>query len=524
VGENDDLKQTAADIDFFAQIYNYLNLKPFSSFQEIADHIGGGLTPQKISAFVERIEDQMGGIRLIDRRQKSKNNILTPEAHEVYKVGFEAMRSLRAWPTKPARDLVRIGAPNLLIQSVLPKILPNYRQSLVDEIIPIDIRIDEEPDIEKIVDKVAASEWDFALVWTHERKMRTYFYLKHEKNIVLDENCFGVEFDVVMICPPGHKFVKQAKAANEGRGHGNRWKLDLSLLADELVYVLPPQRQPLNSLIPIATDPKKRISQTTYMAIISMVRCHVEEGIGLVPSIYTELNEMMRKGQLFYAPVYSKGEAEKDLKVTVGCISRKGIANLKPSARRFFDFAKPKFREAATSKYEPESMRPLYESIVDYIEYVHCAFVMQDDELFGVPHWFRGKLKWHPHIIKDGVISGEFTAITTERAWTFDIEGYLEKGHVQRDRIFYFKGIGKQHKNHIICPFNILIVGQSVEQDALVGTWSGRDDLGLATAAPMVLSQVPLGLETIRAIVNRVSFRCLPNAETEFTGKAKTDD
>jgi DNA-binding transcriptional LysR family regulator len=510
LGEFDNLDGITRDLDLFGRIYRYLDDKPDSSFREIAENLGGGLNAQKISTFIEQLEARMGGERLIDRKPKSKKNSLTPAATLAYRKGVNSLETLRSWPQRE-RDVIRIGAPNLLIQLVLPKIMPPYREHLSGS--DTDVRIMEHPELDVVVENVVNSQWDCALVWLHEDKLRHNSYLKEESRIVLEEDYFGLDFEVMMICPPRHKFVELARNAYDDREPRGSWKLNLAWLKDELLYVLPAQRQPLYGLIPPPpADPLKRVVQDTYMAIISMVRCHVHQGIGLVPSvILPELNEMRRNGQLFHAPVFSSRADEPRLKMKIGCVTRKGVEHLRAPVRAFFEVARAKLREISMPDYSPAIRQLLPDSIDQYINYNYCYFVMQDQITFGVPGWCRGDLRWGQKVSEVG-IRGVFRA-ATDQPRDFEVDAQLRKGNSKFDRIFQFIGIGKPHNNTIICTFNMGVYDQETGQDAVVGVWSGRSDDGLATVAPMVLSRAPLEFRSVKRIVDKVSSRYLPNAD-----------
>ena len=514
MGESDDLDRIARDVDLFGRIYRYLDSKPDSSFREIAEQLGGGLNAQKISTFIEQLEARMGGERLIDRKPKSKNNSLTAAAKRAYEKGFNSLETLRSWPQRE-RDVIRIGAPNLLIQFVLPKIMPPYRERLAGS--DTDVRIMEDPDLDVVVENVINSRWDCALVWLHEDKIRHNSYLREEtraNRIKLEEDYFGLDFDVLMICPPRHEFVDLARNSYDDREPRGSWKLDLGQVANELLYVLPAQRQPLYGLIPPPIDPLKRVVQNNYMAIISMVRCHVYQGIGLVPSvILPELNEMRRKGQLFYAPVASDSVDESKLKMKIGCVTKNGVEHLRAPVREFFEVARAKLREISVPDYSPATRQLLPETIDEYLDLKFCYFVMQDQITFGVPGWCRGELRWEREV-SGTCIRGVFRA-ATDQPRDFQVDAQLRKGKSKFDRIFEFTGtgIGETHNNTIVCNFNMFARDDITGYEAVVGIWIGRSDDGLATIAPMVLSRAPLEFDIVKRIVEKVSSRYLPNAE-----------
>lgn len=508
---------TVEDIELFIAIYTFLKTTPNSSFQTIADRVGTDLTldlnPHKLSSFIERLERTVGGAKLIDRRRRSKNNALTPVADAIYERAVDALEKIRSWPGR-VHDQIKIAAPHLLLHTVLPKIVPEYRRQLFDKQLRADIRIVEDPDIDSIVEKVSKREISFALIWIHNRNRQYIDYLQKTSfgGIQINETFIDAVFDILMVCPPGHKFVEYAaKEAPTAPNQvaGSSWRLDLRELENELVYTLHPRRQPLYNLIP-ATNPKLRVEQKTYLDIISRLRCHVHEGIGLVPSVYSELNEMVRKGQLFYAPVNVDDEQRR---ICIGCITKGEIDDLGASERMFFEIARAKFREISTLVYDPSIMRrPIPESIEDYVKYSYCYFVMQQKATFGVPHWFRGNIDWVVDPEDGQKLKGGFVA-RTELPYAFTVEGELKKGNTKANRVFHFYGSNVNQRNTISCSFNMAVPTPVPECDAVVGVWSGRGDDGLATIAPMVLSSIRLEIDAVRAIVNRVSFRCLPNAE-----------
>jgi hypothetical protein len=283
-----------------------------------------------------------------------------------------------------------------------------------------------------------------------------------------------------------------------------------------LVYTLHPRRQPLYDLIQ-TTDPSRRVEQRTYLDIISRLRCHVREGVGLVPSVYSELNEMVRKGQLFYAPIKATGEVRADwLKMGIGCITKGGVTSLGAAERLFFEIAREKFQEISTLVYDPSIVKRLIpEAIEKYAAYKYCYFVMQPEAGFGVPYWYPGDIDWVIDPDDSQKLKGEFIARTKlQKPYSFMVSAELKKGNSRANRVFHFFGANFNRKNTISCSFNMSVPPPlHPSADAIVGVWSGRDDQGLATIAPMVLSTCQLSIENVRGIVNRASFRCLPNAE-----------
>jgi DNA-binding transcriptional LysR family regulator len=554
---DDDLERKISDARLFTKIYEYLHDRPHSSFREIADHLEEGLTAQKISSFIDRLEASLGG-RLIDRKAKSKNNTLTGAAERAYKQAGRVLESVASWPRRE-KDVIRIGASNMLFHLVLPRIIPSYRKHIIDNKIDADVRIFEHLDPLEIVRRIIEGDLDFALIWVNEERIEEIERIikSMRSRAQLEVNHFGVKFDFLMVCPPGHRFVEEAKAfekkaAEKSPGLGNRWQLDLAELADELVYILPPSRQPFYDHLPPPSVPsKERLVQDSFLKIISMVRCHVRQGVGLVPGIYPELDEMRRRGQIFYAPIAPiKGRDPETgnprqvaFKIWIGCVTRTGIKNLREPARVFFDKAEPKIKELSEISYAPEVIKHLPKNIDEYEKYSYCYFVMQEDEMFGVPKWFRGKLnlarpsagesRASTQFVPD--LIGEFFPQTKykgrRRVWEFDVHACL-RGETERDRILQVVGAAKKpdrsqgeterrkpdqiHINTIICNYNMKVVAEveTMEYKALLGVWSGCNDEGLPTIAPMVLTNKPLpNLETLRQIVNKVSFRCLPNAD-----------
>jgi hypothetical protein len=179
--------------------------------------------------------------------------------------------------------------------------------------------------------------------------------------------------------------------------------------------------------------------------------------------------------------------------------------------------------------YNPDLVRrQLPSSPEDYTEFRKCYFVMQPHETFHVPRWFDGDLtltsvgtetrgRFTVHKFK-----GEFIADTEDR-YHFDVFGELFKGYGPLNRIFQFEAWGQNHNNTIQCTFNMIASDpDDSTTNVLVGVWSGRDDKGLPTTAPMVLSRDVMPIDNVRMIVNRVAFRCLPNAETNGDGDYST--
>ena len=67
MGLLDDLDARGQDIELFLSIYEFLRDTPNSSFREIAEYLGRGLTAQRISTLIRELEGQLGGeVRLID--------------------------------------------------------------------------------------------------------------------------------------------------------------------------------------------------------------------------------------------------------------------------------------------------------------------------------------------------------------------------------------------------------------------------------------------------------------------------
>src|SRR4051794_13375413 len=87
--------QIAEDSNTFINIYNILKKEPTTSFEELALEIGGGMSAQKISTSLDRIEKRLGKV-LVERRPKSRNKSLTPAADEAYDRLVPALAALRS--------------------------------------------------------------------------------------------------------------------------------------------------------------------------------------------------------------------------------------------------------------------------------------------------------------------------------------------------------------------------------------------------------------------------------------------
>jgi DNA-binding transcriptional LysR family regulator len=547
----DSVLNRAVDFEVFEKIYTYLSAKPNSSSREIAQYLGDGFDVEKVWDFIKKLEN-LCGERLVSRTERSKYNSLTPAAERIYKQAVTALRIFQTWPHQE-RGVVRFSSSIDMINFVWPRVMPDYRKHLEQLEIDADVRIDESPeDINQTVEQLINGKWHCAFVWLHGNVERRIHIAAESLNAkVVVEEPFDTKFEMLVVCPPNHEFVKEARSfADETKNqatslHANEpWGIDIARLADEIVYVLPAQRQPFYDHLPAPKNEDcERITVDSFSTIIALVQCHVKQGVGLVPSMRAELEEMRRKGQLFYAPIKLDAFTGDRASISIGCITREGLAKLSDPAKKFFtERTKAKILEISspiraepdkTSVHEQERFS-IPDKTSEYMDYKYCYFVMQPHQVFGIPRWFKGELDWKsnetfersnddsssgPHTEKHlrGHLEGEFK-VNTKQEFKFDVHAWLRVGTDRFDRLFQFVGYGttEGQRNTIICTFNMkshLTVNKSSHYSALIGVWSGRNDKGLATIAPMVLSPQPLDISILRLLVKQVSPRCLPNAE-----------
>jgi DNA-binding transcriptional LysR family regulator len=550
----DEFKSLAASLELFVLVYRFLKERPQSSYPEIAEQIrlnyGIDIPHHRLSGAIRQLEKQLG-LRLVNSAQKSKANSLSASADRLYAKADELInRTLRLKDSEPS---IRVGAPDLLINLVIPTVAAEFRRNRSDDYKHVAFEVSECRESEEIVNKVGSGAIDFALTWAYDDKLDRLVQLGTPRGLKVErlfevegvgfDSSSVLEFDILMICSPTHRFVDEAKKAAKP---GRPWKVSLTDLKDEQVVVLPPRRQPLLKNIPMVPGSKGRfIEVDSFTQVLAHVRGLISNAVGLVPSIYTEINELRRKGQIFCAPIadlpkdanpQDKGDEShksKPTKVSIACVSQVGIGKLNKDAQDFLRCSEPILRRIARLEdFELSELEEVPGEIAEFRRYQYCYFVMQHERIFGVPGWFEGELSWESADAKEvmpdrvdrhregrlrGHLGGTFITTTT-RKWWFNVNGWLrqnEDPRAQNDRSFQFVGEGQapNQKNTIICTFNIRVHYENY--DVLVGVWSGRDDHGLATVAPMVLVQKSFGrnISMLRSIISKTSYRFLPNAE-----------
>jgi DNA-binding transcriptional LysR family regulator len=532
----DNLIETIRDLEVFAKVFQHLDTWPKTSYADIARRLGPPHTAQSISASIERLENQMGNrlgrqVVLVDRIPKSGQNTLTTTAHEVFKEVGPALNSLRTWPA-PRVEILRIGVSNMIMNSIVPTVINKFRE---DDPENVAIEVIEYDDLEELAKKLDIGEVDFGLGWIYEEKQVQVDRLR------LKAEPFRAAFDVVMVCPPDHPFVSEA--LNSPRDEP--WRLNLKRLDRELVYTVPEDRQPLFEDLPPPAGENLRITLGTFMGVTAMIRgqrTKGRKGLGLLPAIVPELDELRRKGHLFYTPIMPVKEGETEgPKVKIACISRRGRAHMKLSAERFCKIAETTVRSISRLDISQIELEPIPRRLQDYRKFIHCLFVIQRKPNFGVPEWCRGELEWGEPGREEfrDAMEGKFSVVTPllhdhdhPHRWDFRAVGrLLEAESASKDprgqaRIFLFEGYGNilnhpKHNNMIVCTFNVAL---AKHDGVIVGVWSGRDDAGLPTSAPMILSREKFDdLNAARAIIHKASFRFLPNAEILYPSESPGD-
>jgi DNA-binding transcriptional LysR family regulator len=538
-----ELSEIVHRLELFQLVYHFLKERPKSSYPEIAKQIRAhfklNIPHHKLASAIEQLEKDLGNERLVNRTPRSKANSLTGPADELHKKAEKLLYDIRHYLNVHER-VIKIGAPDMLINFVIPSIVSEFRKGQGEEYLNVEFEVSECRESEDIVEKVASGKLDFALTWLYEDKFARLQQLGTPRGLKIDklfeaedagfEDPTELTFDILMICSPDHRFVREAKNAAKTN---SSWTVNLKDLKDEQIIVLPARRQPLLKEIPMPPGSKGRfIEVDSFTQVLAQVRSRIKDSVGLVPSVYTEINELRRKGQIFCAPIEVESpESDKDSrrnKVSIGCVSQGGIGQLNPHAKAFLRCSEPILRRIGDLVgFEPSDLKEIPGTIEDYLRYQHCYFVMQPEKVFGIPEWFKGDLSWEiaqPDPIRDehhyegrlrGHLGGIFTA-KTSRPWPFKVNGWLRGGDkAKNDRLFQFvgEGLSPDQKNTIICTFNMQVKYENY--DTLVGVWSGRDDQGLATVAPMVLADKPFGhnISALRSIINKSSYRFLPNAE-----------
>ena len=461
------------DLTILHAFYQRVKDSPHLSLRDIAPKIGW--SPTAIWECLNKLE-KLYGVRLFDRRQGGRYRVNDGGRflYERAKRFLQDYDGLRQWVSE-GQTKVTVGCTRTLLAHTLPGAVARFMSDARWKgKVTLQFLENEYP---QILEDLHAGRVDFGL--GPELPQESYRKIK-----------IGVlepAMDVVLICHLDHRFARERRS-----------KVPLRELASELVFVM--GADVLYDSLPALNRATggERIEVTTFDSVVAGVRMGI--GVGLVPGFYQLLDDLRKRGLLYYA--------QTDLKrIRTGLYLPPGEEGLSEAANAFLSMLKehaitlhPKsgWDSAEQPAAFPSNPRGLPHPLREYrYEY----YVSSKAPGFATPEWRRGILNLK---LKGLKIWGEGQDFWEEDIEVFKVEGRFEK------HLLYIVG-GRQGESYV-ATYNTL-----GKDGTLVGTWTGKDRNGEPISAPILLSPRELQVPDLRSITRMAMLRFIQDAESGFS-------
>lgn len=462
------------DLTIFCGFYQKVKDSPHLSLRGIASRIGW--SPTAIWECLKRLE-KLYGVRLFDRTQggRYRGNGDGMVLYDRTKRFLQDYDSLRQWVSE-GQIQVSLGCTRTLLSHTLAGPVASFMR---DEEWKGKVKLQFiENEFPKILEDLHVGKIDFGLGPD----------LPRESNRRIKMDVLEQEVDMVLISHLDHRFARE-----------RRTKVPVRELASELVYVmgadvlygpLPPPNRALGG---------ERIEMATFDSVVAAVCMGI--GVGLVPGFYWVLDDLRKRGLLYYAqtdlkPVrvglYLPPEGEDGLSAPASAL----LSKIKDHAQTLR--LDPGWDHTERLREFPSSPRELPRPLRDY---KYDYYVSSKAPGFAAPEWRREFFTWK--------LKGKQVWAQGQDYWKEGIEEFSIEGRFEKNLLYI---VGRRHGESFVATYNTLGKGET-----LVGTWTGKDRNGEPISAPAVLSPRELWVPELRNITAMAMLRFIQNSERGFS-------